>query len=127
MMSTLPQYSEDTAGIYIHIPFCRKACHYCDFHFSTHTQYQSEMVDSITVELKIRSQELSRKTVKTLYFGGGTPSVLTQGQLMVIMETVAAQYQLSDDLEITFEGNPDDLDRKYLTLLQDVATTTPLI
>lgn len=123
MMSTLPQYSEDTAGIYIHIPFCRKACHYCDFHFSTHTQYQSEMVDSITVELKIRSQELSRKTVKTLYFGGGTPSVLTQGQLMVIMETVAAQYQLSDDLEITFEGNPDDLDRKYLTLLQDVGVT----
>jgi len=81
------------------------------------------MVDAIISELKIRDQELHGKTIKTIYIGGGTPSVLTQGQLESLIETVSAHYQLSADLEITFEGNPDDLDRKYLQLLHEVGIT----
>lgn len=123
MVSKVPQYSKDTTGIYLHIPFCRKACHYCNFHFSTNTQHQEKMVEAIASELKIRNQELSGKEVKTVYFGGGTPSVLTKGQLQTLINTIATHYQLSNDLEITFEGNPDDLDRKYLQLLEEGGIT----
>ena len=119
MSNSLSRYSTDTASIYIHIPFCRKACHYCDFHFSTNLKYQQEMIDAICLELTLRSQELESKKIGTIYFGGGTPSVLNQGQLESIIETTSTHYELSSDLEITFEGNPDDLDRKYLQLLQD--------
>lgn len=116
-MSNIPQYSNDSAGIYIHIPFCRKACHYCDFHFSTNTTYQDEMVDAICLELKLRSKELAHTKIETIYFGGGTPSVLTINQLQSILQTLRDNYSIHPQVEITLEANPDDLSADYIELL----------
>lgn len=95
-------------GIYIHIPFCKQACHYCNYHFSTTLKKQGEMVEAICEELLLRRGELSG-TVETIYFGGGTPSLLTSEELEQIFETLNANYTLSKNPEITLEANPDDL------------------
>lgn len=97
------------AGIYIHIPFCRQACHYCDFHFSTSMKKKDEMVDAISRELVMRKDELNNETIETIYFGGGTPSVLTNGQIASILAAVHSNFNVISDPEITLEANPDDL------------------
>ncbi|MEO9872346.1 radical SAM family heme chaperone HemW [Ekhidna sp.] len=96
------------AGIYIHIPFCRQACHYCDFHFSTNLSKQDEMVDAIILELKEREDYLE-EPVKTIYFGGGTPSLLKEVQLKKIMASLQDHYEIDNEAEITLEANPEDL------------------
>jgi oxygen-independent coproporphyrinogen III oxidase len=96
------------AGIYIHIPFCRRACHYCDFHFTTSGASEA-MVDSICRELNLRQHYLGTEEIGTLYFGGGTPSLLTGSQVGRIVDTVAANWSVSRDAEITLEANPDDI------------------
>ncbi|ARN78335.1 coproporphyrinogen III oxidase [Nonlabens spongiae] len=96
------------SGIYIHIPFCKQACHYCDFHFSTSDKYKSRMVDALVKELKLRKDE-QPGTVETIYFGGGTPSVLTVEQVERIIAAVYDNYQVVLNPEITLEANPDDL------------------
>ena len=116
-MDSMPTYLPDTAGLYIHIPFCRKACHYCDFHFSTQLSYQQDMVDAIATELTIRSKELVGKSIKTIYLGGGTPSVLTQDQLHLVLRTIKTHYGVTENVEITFEANPDDLTSSYINML----------
>lgn len=97
------------AGIYIHIPFCKKACHYCDFHFSTSLQYKSEMIEALIHELVLQKNYLERQKVETIYFGGGTPSLLEADELTRILDAIAGQFHLATDLEITLEANPDDL------------------
>lgn len=95
-------------GIYLHIPFCKQACHYCDFHFSTSLKKKSELVDALCRELVLRKSELSG-TVETIYFGGGTPSLLTQPELDQIFKTIFENFTVSKTPEITLEANPDDL------------------
>lgn len=97
------------AGIYVHIPFCKKRCSYCDFHFSTtFSSYREKLIAAICSELEIRKTELHDALIETVYFGGGTPSLLTKEELASIMSTIRNQFQLSDNPEITFEVNPDD-------------------
>jgi len=96
------------SGIYIHIPFCRQACHYCDFHFSTSVKNKEAIVLALANELKLRNGE-SDEVVKTIYFGGGTPSVLTNFELQFLIDAVYEHYEVSANPEITLEANPDDL------------------
>lgn len=96
------------AGIYIHIPFCKQACHYCDFHFSTSLKKRDEMVHAICEELVLRKLEIDEE-VATIYFGGGTPSLLTGKELDKILKTVYSNYTISENPEVTLEANPDDL------------------
>jgi oxygen-independent coproporphyrinogen-3 oxidase len=96
------------AGIYIHIPFCKKACHYCDFHFSTKLDYQQAMVDTICLEINQRAVEIN-EPLASIYFGGGTPSVLSKTQLQQILQTIQSNFKISADAEITLEANPDDM------------------
>ncbi len=96
-------------ALYIHIPFCKQACHYCDFHFSTSLKKKDEMVMSIANELKLRKSEFENEIVETIYFGGGTPSVLQVADLKFLIETVYENYYVIENPEITIEANPDDL------------------
>lgn len=97
------------SGIYIHIPFCKKACHYCDFHFSTSLQNKDALVKNILTEIDLRINYLQDKNINTIYFGGGTPSLLSEKESFVILEKIYKHYNVSKDVEITFECNPDDL------------------
>ncbi len=97
------------SGIYIHIPFCKQACHYCDFHFSTSLKKKDEMVLAIANELKLRKSEFEKEIVETIYFGGGTPSVLQVADLRFLIDTVYENYSVIENPEITLEANPDDL------------------
>jgi len=99
------------AGIYIHIPFCKQACHYCDFHFSTSLKKKDELVDALTKELELRKDEFNNTTVETIYFGGGTPSLLSNDELQLIIDAVYENYKVSENPEITLEANPDDLSK----------------
>lgn len=96
------------AGIYIHIPFCRKACHYCDFHFSTSLALREDMVRSILAEIDLRKEQWSHLEMETLYFGGGTPSVLPLEDLETIISHVDARFKWRAAREVTLEANPDD-------------------
>ncbi|MDP5101774.1 MAG: coproporphyrinogen III oxidase, partial [Nonlabens sp.] len=89
------------AGIYIHIPFCKQACHYCDFHFSTNMKYKDDMVTALCEELRFRESEFKNTTVQTIYFGGGTPSVLETNQINQIIDAVYEHYTVSESPEIT--------------------------
>ena len=100
--------------LYIHIPFCKKACHYCDFHFSTNLSRQDEMVDSICKEIAVQRNFLQNKSLETIYFGGGTPSLLSSSQLQRIMDSIAKYFSLTNLKEVTFEANPDDINAASL-------------
>jgi len=102
------------AGIYIHIPFCKKACFYCDFHFSVSFRQKDEVVASLIKELKERKNFIGQEEVNTIYFGGGTPSVLSAEDISKILKEVNSQYTVNGNAEITFECNPDDLSKEYL-------------
>ncbi|WP_435413713.1 radical SAM protein, partial [Psychroserpens mesophilus] len=96
------------SGIYIHIPFCKQACHYCDFHFSTSLKKRDDMVYALAQELQLRKDEFKNTTVETIYFGGGTPSLLTIKELQFLLATIYTNYQVASNPEITLEANPDD-------------------
>lgn len=96
-------------GIYIHIPFCKQACHYCDFHFSTSLKKKETLVLALVKELELRKNEFKNVIVETIYFGGGTPSLLSNGELRLLINSVYKNYKVSSDPEITLEANPDDL------------------
>lgn len=106
------------SGIYIHIPFCKQACHYCDFHFSTSLKNKEALVKSIIIEMDNRINYLPDKTIETIYFGGGTPSLLSEKETFQILEKVYKQYKVSNDVEITLECNPDDLSDEKLKELK---------
>lgn len=107
------------SGIYIHIPFCKQACHYCDFHFSTSMGKKEAMVSALQKELVLRRDEFKYELIETLYFGGGTPSVLSLGELQSLIDTVCENYQVSNAPEITLEANPDDLSMEKLKALAE--------
>lgn len=97
------------SGIYIHIPFCKKACHYCDFHFSTNLKKKDEMVLALAKEIEMRKSEFQDEIVETIYFGGGTPSILQIADLRFLIDEVYRNYKVVQNPEITVEANPDDL------------------
>lgn len=104
--------------LYLHIPFCKRACHYCDFHFSTNLNSKADLVKAICRELELQKDYLSTHTLETIYFGGGTPSLLTDSELGQIFETIHRIYQVESDAEITLEANPDDLTSEKLLELK---------
>lgn len=108
------------AGIYIHIPFCKKACTYCDFHFSTSLTYADEMVDAICTEIHLKKDRLQGATIGSIYFGGGTPSVLPPKAFEKIFDTLTACFSISSIAEITIEANPDDLNGQKITALKQL-------
>ena len=101
-------------GIYIHIPFCKQACHYCNFHFSTSTKAKNDFLQALLKEIILQKDYLQNLPVKTIYFGGGTPSLLTVGELESIMTTLQQQFNIAPHAEITLEANPDDIDTEKL-------------
>ena len=105
------------SGIYIHIPFCKQACHYCDFHFSTSLKKKSELVSALQNELVLRKNELPNEPIKTIYFGGGTPSLLNLEELTAIFKTIYAEFTIAENPEITLEANPDDLSEEKINEL----------
>ncbi|WP_026978459.1 radical SAM family heme chaperone HemW [Flavobacterium tegetincola] len=104
------------AGIYIHIPFCKQACHYCDFHFSTSMKKKDDMVLALAKEIQLRKHEISEK-VETIYFGGGTPSVLTNMEIEFLIDEVYKNFEVIQNPEITLEANPDDLSEERIIAL----------
>jgi oxygen-independent coproporphyrinogen-3 oxidase len=102
------------SGIYIHIPFCKQACHYCDFHFSTSMKKKDEMVLALAKELQMRKKEFKDEVVETIYFGGGTPSVLTTPEIQFLIDAVYENYAVAKNPEITLEANPDDLSKERI-------------
>jgi oxygen-independent coproporphyrinogen-3 oxidase len=101
------------AGIYIHIPFCKKACHYCNFHFSTSQNLMQQMVQAICKEAMLRNDYL-HDDIATIYFGGGTPSLLTIDDLRFTMDKLYSLFKVNADAEVTLEANPDDITEEKL-------------
>ncbi|HEY3430893.1 MAG TPA: radical SAM protein, partial [Cyclobacteriaceae bacterium] len=105
------------AGIYIHIPFCKQACYYCDFHFSTNQEKKGEMVNAIARELHLQQTYLDGEQIETIYFGGGTPSLLSAEDLKTVLQTIGSLMTVVPGAEVTLEANPDDLSPEKLTEL----------
>ncbi len=106
------------AGIYIHIPFCKQACHYCNFHFSTSLRSKGEMLAALQQELLLQHQFLKGRKIETVYWGGGTPSLLSREEIMQIWEIIERYFDLENVREVTLEANPDNLTKAYLKSLQ---------
>ena len=102
------------AGIYIHIPFCRQACHYCNFHFSTSLRYKNELLQALLKETELQKNYLKNEQVETIYFGGGTPSILQISDLRLQIEKIRETFNTSEKAEITLEANPDDINEEKL-------------
>jgi len=107
------------AGLYIHIPFCKQACHYCNFHFSTSLQLKEPVIQAILKELKIQKNYLKGEALDSIYLGGGTPSLLTKKELSALFEQIYTIHKVKKDAEITLEANPDDLTKKKIADLKD--------
>ena len=103
------------AGIYIHIPFCKQACHYCNFHFSTSLRYKNELLAALLKETALQQDYLSNETVDTIYFGGGTPSLLTISELRSQFDKIRETFNVLNDAELTLEANPDDITDERLS------------
>ncbi|MBX2840737.1 MAG: radical SAM family heme chaperone HemW [Flammeovirgaceae bacterium] len=101
------------AGIYVHIPYCKKACHYCDFHFSTNFSTKKALVTAINKELTFQKAFVKSK-IETIYFGGGTPSILNLKELTLIFSSIHKNFRIANNPEITIECNPDDLSSQKL-------------
>ncbi len=108
------------SGIYIHIPFCAKKCFYCDFYTSLSINQKSDYINALIQELKLQQNYLIKTEVKTIYFGGGTPSLLSSQEIQIILDEIYAVFKVSNDAEITLEANPDDLTHVYV---KDLKTT----
>lgn len=109
------------AGIYIHIPFCAKACHYCDFHFSTQLDAKKELIEAILLEIDQKKEYLKGEQIETLYFGGGTPSLLTEEEIETIVKKLENTFGLNGLLEFTFEVNPDDVSAQRIANYKNIA------
>lgn len=107
--------------IYIHIPYCKQKCSYCNFHFSTSMKGKEEMLEAMKKELLLRKDELEHKKLRSLYFGGGTPSILSVDEIKMLLDEVLKYYRFENDIEITLEANPDDLDAGFLKALSQTS------
>jgi len=103
------------AGIYVHIPFCRQKCYYCDFYKTVNTSLTGKFIFALQGEIVQRKNYLENECVETIYFGGGTPSVLNESEITEILDFLRAHFKVSPTVEITFEANPDDLSFEYLS------------
>jgi len=108
------------AGIYIHIPFCKKACHYCNFHFSTTLHLKNELITSLVSEIELRKTYFSSEIIETIYFGGGTPSILDVSDLEKIIHAVHKNFKVADKIELTLEANPDDLQKEKINTFSKI-------
>lgn len=115
---TLPLTQHSSAAIYLHIPFCKQACHYCNFHFSTKLQYQPLVIASMCKELYLRRDYLSNRSITTIYFGGGTPSLLPIQAIEKIFHQILHYFPIAPDVEVTLEANPDDITLEKLKALR---------
>ena len=106
------------AGIYIHIPFCKRRCIYCDFFSTTQSEKKPPYVDALCQELEMRKDYLEEEEIETIYLGGGTPSQLSEDELQSIFTTIYNIYKVKEDAEITLEANPDDLTPAYVAMLR---------
>jgi oxygen-independent coproporphyrinogen-3 oxidase len=104
----------EASGIYIHIPFCKQACYYCDFHFSTSLKKKEELIACLIKEIEIRKEELNQSTIETIYFGGGTPSLLSTKEIEKLVNAVYQNHTVVEHPEITLEANPDDLSEEKI-------------
>lgn len=103
------------SGIYFHIPFCKQACHYCNFHFSTSLAYKDDMLAAMQKEINLTAAyHLNSKIIDTIYFGGGTPSLLTTEEIKILIQSTKEVYHVSENAEITLEANPDDINETKL-------------
>ena len=109
------------AGIYFHIPFCKKACHYCDFHFSTSLTYKMEILKALRSELRMRKNYLDNQKIETIYFGGGTPSLLNAEEINCLINETTKYFEVAPSVEITLEANPDDLSHQKVKELKQTA------
>ena len=105
------------AGLYLHIPFCKQACHYCNFHFSTNQKHKKDLIEALCKELQLRAKELKSVPLESIYFGGGTPSLLTLEDLSLIFQAIEMYYSVEPSAEITLEANPDDLTASNIKML----------
>ncbi|MBD0277620.1 MAG: radical SAM protein, partial [Flavisolibacter sp.] len=108
------------AGIYLHIPFCRQACHYCNFHFTTSLRYKDELVHGLIKEIALQKDYLEGEPVHTVYFGGGTPSLLAIADCRLLIEKIHQTFPVASDAEITLEANPDDISDEKLQGWRDL-------
>jgi oxygen-independent coproporphyrinogen-3 oxidase len=108
------------AGIYIHIPFCKQACTYCNFHFSTSLLYKSDLINSIVKEIDINELSDKEEIIESIYFGGGTPSLCSAYELQLILKKIYSKYKIAPKAEITLECNPDDMSVEYLKSINDI-------
>ena len=111
----VPDFS---GGMYLHIPFCKQACHYCNFHFSTSLHYKDDSVDALCGEISIKGRQFNAPKLKTIYLGGGTPSLLSAVDLQNIFNSIKTNFQVNAEAEITLEANPDDINTDWLDMLQ---------
>lgn len=107
------------AGIYVHVPFCKQACHYCDFHFSTSVKTKPAVLQGMVVEMELRADYLQGETVSTLYFGGGTPSILEAQELQDLISKARDVFSFEKEIELTLEANPDDITPEKLKAWRD--------
>jgi len=108
------------AGIYVHIPFCKKACNYCDFHFSTQLNIIPQLIDAIKKDLILNKNYLNNEKIETIYFGGGTPSLLDLNYIEQIISTIYSNFAVENNIEFTLEANPDDLNNEKIKSLKEL-------
>lgn len=107
-------------ALYIHIPFCKKACHYCSFYFTLSPVKKKQFIEALCTEIRNRKEELNGKQINTIYFGGGTPSILSVAEIEEILSTINASYAINCDAEISMESNPENLTEKYIQAIKQV-------
>lgn len=108
------------AGIYLHIPFCKQACHYCDFHFSTNTAVKKDLIQAMVTEIDMRRDYLGGESVQTIYLGGGTPSILAASEITLLLDAIHRAHAVAENAEVTLEANPDDLSATTLRELKAI-------
>ena len=108
------------AGLYIHIPFCRQACRYCDFYFTVSLKFKKELIDSMILEIRNKKKDFEDFELETIYFGGGTPSVLEIDDFKKLLDEINKHFSLKKNFEFTIEANPDDLSPSYLKSLKSI-------
>ena len=108
------------AGLYIHVPFCKKRCLYCDFYSNTDTTLKEAYIQALVREMELRKTYLKGEELKTIYIGGGTPSLLSPLELETLFDAIYRHFRLADDMEITLEANPDDINEAYVQTLRSL-------